>query len=94
MPISSDEEERAVKVLQKMAKKGVTGTHHKQGQTIAGWFATDERGSVKQTLDAMASDPNVPLHEKGRGTYQITDMGSAKKYIVNHGEDLPFGMSL
>ena len=94
MTISGDDENRSVKILQKLAKKGVTGKHHKQGQTVAGWFATDERGLIKQTLDEMATDPGVPLRKKGRGTYQITDMGDAKQYIVDHGEDLPFGMSL
>jgi hypothetical protein len=94
MKTGEDNEEKSVKVLQKLAKKGVTGKHHKQSQTIAGWFATDERGSIKQALDEMATDPNIPLREKGRGTYQITSMKDAKQYIVDHGEDLPFGMSL
>lgn len=89
MALSSDECEMALRIIKRMLSKGVVKKHHKQPQTIAGWFATHERGEVKQTIDAMATEPNVPLREKGRGTVTLTSVQQAKTYLRNHGVDPP-----
>lgn len=89
MALSPDEQDMALRIIKRMLSKGVVNTHHKQPQTIAGWFATHERGEVKQTIDVMASDPDVPLRKKGRGTVTLTAVAAAKSYLENHGEDPP-----
>jgi hypothetical protein len=89
MALSAEEREMAIRIIKRMLSKGVIKKHHKQPQTIAGWFATHERGEVKQTISAMATDPDVPLREKGRGTVTLTDRQQAKTYLTNHGADPP-----
>jgi len=89
MALSADEREMAIRIIKRMLSKGVIKKHHKQPQTIAGWFATHERGEVKQTIDAMATDPDLPLREKGRGTVTLTGRQQAKTYLRNHGAAPP-----
>ena len=79
----------AIRIIKRMLSKGVIKKHHKQAQSIAGWFASHEQGEVKQTIDAMATDPDVPLREKGRGTVTLTAREQAKTYLTNHGADPP-----
>lgn len=67
MPLSEDEHELSLRIVRRMVKKGVAGAKHHQPQTIAGWFATHERGDVKRAIDAMVSAQDVPLRQKGRG---------------------------
>jgi hypothetical protein len=87
MGLSDDDIDLALRVIKRMMSKGVTGQHHKQAQTIAGWFATHEQGDVKDVLDDMASDINAPVREKGRGTYQLTGISSARDFLNDHGDD-------
>lgn len=89
MTLSGDELDYSLEVVKMLLSKGVSGRHHKQSQTIAGWFPTHERGDVKQTIDAMVADTDVPLRRKGRGTVQLTSVPAGKRYLENHGRDPP-----
>lgn len=74
-------------VIEMMWKNAVSGRKHHQPQTIAGWFATHNRGDVKDLLDDGVSDTTVPIRKKGRGTVQLTSMPDAKRYLTDHGRD-------
>lgn len=89
MTLSGDELELSLRIVKRCLSKGVVGSHHKQPQTIAGWFAVHERGDVKRTIDAMVSDRDVPLRRKGRGTVQLTSKAAAKQYLKENGQQPP-----
>lgn len=89
MTLSDEHRDLSLRIVRKMVKKGVVGNKHQQPQTIAGWFATHERGDVKRAIDAMVSARDVPLREKGRGTVQLTGIERAKQYLEDHGEEPP-----
>lgn len=89
MTLSNHERELAFRIVRRMVKKKVVGSKHHQPQTVAGWFPVHERGDVKQTIDSMVSDPDVPLRQKGRGTIQLTGVPEAKQYLEDNGEEPP-----
>lgn len=92
MSLSNDDVDMAVRVVKRLMSNGVTGTHHKQPQTVSGWFATHERGRVKDVLEDMATDPDVPVRVKGgRGTVQLTGMDEAMEFLKEHGAEDPRG---
>lgn len=79
----------SLRIVRSLLKKGVVGKKHHQPQTVAGWFAVHERGDVKQTIDDMVSDRDVPLRRKGRGTVQLIGVSEAKRYLEDNGEEPP-----
>lgn len=89
MSLEPDKQEIAARIVKRLLSKGVWGKHHKQPQTVAGWFATHERGKVKETIDEMASDRDVPLREKGRGTVQLTSKRDGENYLTDNGFEPP-----
>lgn len=89
MSLSTEKQEIAARIVKRLLSKGVWGTHHKQPQTIAGWFATHERGKVKGTIDEMVSERNVPLRRKGRGTVQLTSKQDGEEYLTDNGYEPP-----
>lgn len=89
MVLSGDQLGLSLRIVKRCLSKGVVGKKHHQPQTIAGWFAVHERGDVKQTIDAMASDRDTPLREKGRGTVQLTSRAAAKQYLEDNGQEPP-----
>lgn len=90
--MTDPDDELANKVVSKLLRKKVTGSKHHQRQTIAGWFASDEQGNVKDVLDDLVADPNAPLQQTGRDTVQLTSMQDGKEYVKQHGGDLPWGL--
>lgn len=89
MSLPTDRQETAARIVKRLLSKGVWGTHHKQPQTIAGWFATHERGEVKRTIDEMVSDRDVPLRRKGRGTVQLSSKQDGEEYLTDNGYEPP-----
>jgi len=89
MTVSNENEELAARIVKRLLSKGVVGTHHKQPQSVAKWFAVHKRGDVKQTIDEMVSDPSVPLYEKGRGTVHLSSVEKGQDYLESHGYEPP-----
>lgn len=89
MSLSDDDIEMALRITKRMMSKGVLGSHHKQPQSIAGWFPVHERGDVKDVLDDMCSDTSAPVRKKGRGTVQLTSWQDAVDFLNDNGEDPP-----
>jgi hypothetical protein len=89
MALTGHELELSLRIVRSMLSKGVVGKRHHQPQTVAGWFAVHERGDVKQTIDSMVSDRDVPLRQTGRGTVQLTGVPEAKQYLEDNGEEPP-----
>jgi len=75
-----------VEIVAKMVRKPVVGNHHKQRDTIKRWVDLD--GDVfEKALDDLITDPSGPVHEKGRGTVQLTSVRDAKEFIKANDEE-------
>lgn len=82
-----------VKLVHKLASKRVTGGHKKQIDTVKNWVATDEQGDAEDVLRDMVRDPHAPVKRYGgRDAIRLTSMEDAKKFIKDHGGDLPWGL--
>lgn len=75
-----------VEILAKMVRVPVTGSHHKQRDTIKGWVDLD--GDVfEEALDDLVTDPSAPVQQKARGTVTLTSVHETKEFIEEHDED-------
>lgn len=83
-----------VKIVKKLARKKVVGTHKKQVETVKNWFATDEQGRAEETIREMIRDPDAPLQGYGgsRDNVRLTSIEDAKDYILEHGGELAWGL--
>ncbi|RBI59457.1 hypothetical protein DMJ13_22875 [halophilic archaeon] len=84
------EDELKVDIVEKMARKKVTGGHNKQVDTIKNWFASDDQGEVGDLIEELARDPNAPVQGYGgsRGAVRLTSIQDAKDWLDAHGRDL------
>lgn len=89
-----DDEKFRIKIVTKLARKPVVGSHKKRVDTVANWFASDEQGRAKDLIREMIRDPKAPLEGYGgsRDNVRLTSLEDAKKYIEDHGGDLPWGL--
>jgi hypothetical protein len=89
-----DEDALRVKLVTKLARKKVVGTHKKQVDTVKNWFATSDQGTVEDLILEMARDPNAPIEGYGgsRDNVRLTSMKAAKTYIRTNGGELPWGL--
>lgn len=75
-----------VEIVAKMVRVKATGKHHKQRDTIKNWVDLD--GDVfEKALDDLIKDPSAPVHEKGRGTVQLTSVHDGKEFIKANDEE-------
>ena len=51
----------------------------------------DQRGRAKELLEEMAASHRAGWTAYGDGTYSITDVEAAKKFVEDNGGDVPFG---
>lgn len=83
----TDWEQVHVAVVANMVRVPVTGSHHKQKQTIVGWCGGYEGDTVKQAIDDLVTDPQAPVHEKGRRTITLTSVQAAKDFIRENDDE-------
>lgn len=82
------------KVIEKLVRKRVTGGKKRQKDTVINWFRNSDQGTVKTELDAMATDPGVPLEKYGGGAREnvrLTGIPAAVRYLDANGGNVPFG---
>ena len=86
--------ELRVKIVRQLARKKVVGSHKKQVETVKNWCATGDQGRAEELIREMITDPDAPLEGYGgsRDNVRLTSIDAAKKYIVDHGGDLPWGL--
>lgn len=87
-------EQLRVKIVQKLARKKVVGGHKKRVDTVKNWFATSDQGRVEEELRALVRDPNAPVEGYGgsRDNVRLTAITDAKRFIREHGGELPWGL--
>lgn len=86
--------ELRLKVIRKLARRRVVGSHKKQVDTVKNWFASDDQGRVEDLIREMIRDPDAPLEGYGgsRDNVRLTSIESAKRYILERGGDVPWGL--
>ncbi|PSP39006.1 hypothetical protein BRD20_05770 [Halobacteriales archaeon SW_8_65_20] len=92
--MTADDEQLRVKIVQKLARKKVVGSHKKQVDTVKNWVATSEQGRAEELLREMMTDPEAPLERYGgsRDNVRLSSIEAAKQYIRDHGGELPWGL--
>lgn len=90
----TDDSALKTKVVAKLARRAVVGSHKKQVDTVKNWFATHQQGRVEAVIREMIRDPDAPLEGYGgsRDNVRLTSMADAKAYIEERGGDLPWGL--
>jgi len=89
-----DDRSLRVKIVRRLARKKVVGSHKKQVDTVKNWFAASEQGRVESLIREMIRDPEAPLEGYGgsRDNVRLTGIDDAKTYIEANGGDLPWGL--
>ena len=89
-----DDDVLRVKLVKQLARKRVVGNHKKQVDTVKNWFASSDQGRIESLIREMIRDPAAPVEAYGgsRDTVRLTSIAEAKRYIVEHGGELPWGL--
>ena len=66
----------------------------KQVDTVKNWFASSDQGRIEALIREMIRDPEAPVEAYGgsRDNVRLTSVAEAKRYIVEHGGELPWGL--
>lgn len=83
------------RLIRKMLRKNVVGSHKKQIDTIVGFsLPTDERGRGRTVLQEMVTDPKAPVEAYGAviaKNVRLTSLDAAVEYLERNDGDVPFG---
>lgn len=82
-----------LEIVVKMYTAKVTGSHHKQRDTIQRW-SNLEGDRFTEALDELIADPEAPVREKGRGTVQLTGIQAAREFVEENDTDGAFSWHL
>jgi hypothetical protein len=81
-----DSDELKARIVHKLLRRQVIGSHKKLVSTVAAWFPPHEQGEVKRLIRELATDPNSPVEYYGGGhrdQIRLTGYEDAKSYIEN-----------
>ena len=91
-----DEEDRelALKIVNKMLRKTVVGSHKKQVDTVKGWVATHNEKRAEEIIRELMRDPDAPLEAYGgsRDNVRLTSVEDGKEFVEELGGSPPFGV--
>ena len=91
-----DEEDRklALKIVNKMLRKTVVGSHKKQVNTVKGWVATHNEKRAEELVRDLIRDPDAPLEAYGgsRDNVRLTSIEDEKEFVEELGGSPPFGV--
>ncbi|USZ69571.1 hypothetical protein NGM10_07520 [Halorussus salilacus] len=92
--MSDEETELRIKIVRKLARKRVVGSHKKQVDTVKNWVTSDEQGRAEEQIREMIRDSEAPLEGYGgsRDNVRLTSIEDAKAYIEDRGGELPWGL--
>ena len=92
--IVPDDRSLRVKIVRRLARKKVVGSHKKRVDTVQNWFAASDQGRVESLIRELIRDPDAPLEGYGgsRDNVRLTSIEAAKTYIEANGGELPWGL--
>lgn len=90
----SDDATLRVKIVQTLARQKVVGGHKRRVDTVTNWFASSDPGRAEELIREMIRDSTAPIEGYGgsRDNVRLTSIADAKRYIREHGGDLPWGL--
>lgn len=88
-----DDPEIRNRVIEKLLRKRVVGSHKKRVDTVTNWLPSHAQGRGEQLIREMITDPNTPVEAYGgsRDNIRLTSVEAAVEYLKQHGGDIPFG---
>ena len=81
------------RIVEKLLRKRVVGSHKKQADTVVNWLPTHVQGRGERLLREMVRDPVVPVEGYGgsRDNVRLTSVEAAVSYLGDNGGEVPFG---
>lgn len=81
-----DDEELAVKILTKLYRKNIVGSHKVSVDTAKNWVASDEQGRAETLIRNMITDPAFPLESYGgsRDNVRLSNKAAAREFLESH----------
>lgn len=95
MDLGGEEERKlALKIVNKLLRKNVTGSHKKQVDTVKGWVAVHDEKKAEAMIRRMIKDPDAPLEGYGgsRDNVRLTSVEAGKEFVEELGGEPPFGV--
>ena len=88
-----DEQTIRNRIVEKLLRKRVVGSHNKRADTVVNWLPTHMQGRGRRLLREMLREPAVPVEGYGgsRDTGRLTSVEAAISYLEANGGDVPFG---
>lgn len=88
-----DDQKIRNRVVEKLLRKQVTGSHKKQVDTVKNWLPSHAQGRAEDLIREMISDANAPIEAYGgsRDNIRLSSVEAAVGYLKDHGGDVPFG---
>lgn len=82
-----------LEILAKMVRVPVTGSHHKQRDTIKGWVGLDG-DTFDRAMDELVKRPAAPVVQTARDTVKLTSVHETKEFIREHDDNGQFSWYL
>ena len=81
------------RVVEKLLRKRVVGSHKKRVDTVTNWLPSHAQGRGEQLIREMLADRNAPLEAYGgsRDNVRLTSVSDAVEYLETHDGNVPFG---
>ncbi|MFB6283602.1 MAG: hypothetical protein ABEK59_06670 [Halobacteria archaeon] len=89
---SSRDKEIILKILHKMLRKDVVGSHHLPIDAVKRWaVASHNEKEAEHLIRELATDPTAPVQQvKGKDNVQLTSIQAGKEYVKQLGGEPPF----
>lgn len=88
-------DDRAIRnrIVEKLLRKRVVGSHKKRVDTVTNWLPSHDQGRGEQLLREMLRDPESPVEGYGgsRDNVRLTSVEDAVEFLKERGGDVPFG---
>lgn len=81
------------RVVEKLLRKRVVGSHKKRVDTVKNWLPSHAQGRGEQLIREMINERDAPLEAYGgnRDNVRLTDVNDAVAYLKANDGDVPFG---
>lgn len=88
-----DDQEIRNRIVRKMLRNNVVGSHKRQVQTVVGWAVPSHAaGRAKDLVDDLVAEGVVERYGGGhRENVRLSSVDAAVDYLEDNGGDVPFG---
>lgn len=88
-----DDPEIRNRIVEKLLRKRVVGSHKKRVDTVTNWLPSHAQGRGEQLIRDMIANSNAPLEAYGgsRDNVRLASVADAVEYLEQHDGNVPFG---